>query len=263
MKPTSIGPVVGVVFITLTVLACSIFGGTTTPSTQQPPQPNSQPNPQSTIPPAATQPAASKYFQEDFNGTLDNWTQYVVNGSKVPKGGNPELVKSSFGTMTVGIKDGFLVFDLESAGQWIYEIYNAQQYDDVRLDVSAENRGNNDNNISLICRYTPNQGWYEFNVANNGLYDIYYASVQQTDGAVIYSKIADGGYNKIKQGKQTNQIGISCKGHTLTLVINNYQVKQIDDNDYVLTSGEVGVSTSSFTDPPAIVGYDWVKISQP
>ena len=165
--------------------------------------------------------------------------------------------------MTVGVNDGYLVFDLESQGQWVYAIYDAQEYDDVRLDVSAENRGNNDNNISLICRYSPDQGWYEFNIANDGLYNIYYAQAQGDGITVIYSKIADGGYTKIKQGKNTNQIGISCVGHTLTLFINGNQVRQLDDNQYVLKSGKVGISVSSFTDPPAIVGFDWVKVSQP
>ena len=263
MKGNSFKLFLCVVVVFMTMIACISSSGGGGQSTQ----------PAATLPPAqlpslqdtatpSPQPSGGKYFQEDFNSGLANWSQFVVNGSKVPKGGNPTLVKSNFGNMTVGVKDGFLVFDLESQGQWIYAIYGAQEYDDVRLDVSAENRGNNDNNISLICRYSPDQGWYEFNIANSGLYDIYYAQVQP-DNTVIYSKIADGGYNKIKQGKDTNQIGISCASHTLTLFINNFQVKEIDDNQYVLRSGKVGVSVSSFEDPPAIVGFDWVKVSQP
>ncbi len=244
----------------MTIIACASLAG----SGSQPAG-NSAPAPQATIATQApAQPTASKYFQEDFNGNLSSdWSQFVINGSKVPKGGNSELSKGNFGNMTVGVKDGYLVFDLESQGQWAYAMYDPQVYDDVRLDVSAENRGNNDNNISLICRYSSDQGWYEFNIANDGLYNIYYAQIQSDGITVIYSKIADGGYNKIKQGKDTNQIGISCVGRTLTLFINGYQVKQLDDNQYVLKSGKVGVSVSSFTDPPAIVGFDWVKVSQP
>ncbi|HEY9152633.1 MAG TPA: hypothetical protein VIN60_07085 [Anaerolineales bacterium] len=259
MKGNSFKLFLSIVVLFMTMLACAspLSGGSQSAATALPPTPQ---NTEAAAQPTATQP--SKYFQEDFSGNLSNWSQFVVNGSKVPIGGNSMLVQNNFGNMTVGVKDGFLVFDLESPGQWIYEIYDAQQYDDVRLDVSAENRGNNDNNISLICRYSPDQGWYEFNIANNGLYNIYYAQVQ-ADNTVVYSKIADGGYNKIKQGKDTNQIGISCVGRTLTLFINNFQVKQLDDNQYVLKSGKIGISVSSFTDPPAIVGFDWVKVSQP
>jgi len=32
--------------------------------------------------------------------------------------------------------------------------------------------GTNNNNISLSVRYS-DEGWYEFNIANNGLYDIF------------------------------------------------------------------------------------------
>jgi hypothetical protein len=210
----------------------------------------------------ATQTPASPYFQEDFNGGLDNWSHFVVDGSKTSVGGNPQLVQKDFGTMTFGIKDGFLVFDLESPGQWIYSTYDAQDYDDVRVDVSAENRGTNSNNVSLLCRYTADQGWYEFNVANSGLYNIYYASVS-SDKTVVYSKLADGGSNKIKSGTATNQYAIVCQGHTLSLYINTIHVRSFDDNQYGLKKGKVGVSVSSFTDLPAIVGFDWVKISQP
>jgi hypothetical protein len=260
MKGNSFKLFLCLAIIFMTMIACISSSGSASPSAA-----TSAPSPQTTTasPQPTAQPTASKYFQEDFNSSLSSdWSQFVINASKRTKGGNPVLVKGNFGNMTVGVKDGFLVFDLESQGQWIYAIYGAQEYDDVRLDVSAENRGNNDNNISLICRYSPDQGWYEFNIANSGLYDIYYAQVEP-DNTVIYSKIADGGYNKIKQGKDTNQIGISCASHTLTLFINGFQVNQVDDNQYVLKSGKVGVSVSSFEDPPAIVGFDWVKVSQP
>jgi hypothetical protein len=254
-----------VLVLFIAMLACAPFGagsgaGTQSAATLAPAQ---SPSAQAADTPAPTSSSNSKYFQEDFKGNIDNWTQFLINGSKVPKGGNSELSKSTFGTMSVGVKDGFLVFDLESQGQWAYAMYDPQEYDDVRVDLSAENRGNNDNNISLICRYNPDDGWYEFNIANNGLYNIYYAQTQKDGVTVIYSKIADGGYSKIKQGKDTNQIGVSCAGRTLTLFINGNQVKQIDDNDYVLKTGKVGISVSSFSDPPAIVGFDWVKVSEP
>ena len=262
MKGNSLKIVLSIIVLLAAMIACDspLGGGGSSAATLPPAQ---LPSTQATQTPAPASSSGGKYFQEDFNGNLSNWSQFVVNGSKVPKGGNSELSKGNFGTMSVGVKDGYLVFDLESQGQWAYAMYDPQEYDDVRMDVSAENRGNNDNNISLICRYSTDQGWYEFNIANDGLYNIYYAQIQSDGITVIYSKIADGGYNKIKQGKDTNQIGISCVGRTLTLFINGYQVRQLDDNQYVLKSGKIGVSVSSFTDPPANVGFDWVKVSQP
>jgi hypothetical protein len=58
-------------------------------------------------------------------------------------------------------------------GEFTYDPY---VYEDVRIDARVINRGVNNNNVSLVCRYT-DSGWYEFNIANNGLYWIYAAEV--------------------------------------------------------------------------------------
>ena len=112
-----------------------------------------------------------------------------------------------------------------------------------------------------MCRYKPEVGWYEFNIANNGLYWIYYAKVRAEDGYVNYIPISEGGSNKIKQGLEVNEYSIICKGDTLTLYINDNLTKETTDNQ--LTSGKVGVSLSSFAQLPTKVNFDWVKISQP
>jgi hypothetical protein len=240
-------------FIAFMILACSSrslpSGNSNNGSSASSPTQSGQSN-------QPIQSAASKYFQEDFNGNLDGWSHFVVDGQ------NYQVMQSDPGDMTLGIHDGFLIFDLQGKNEWVYSIYDAQTYDDVRVDVSAENRGANNNNISLICRYNAEGGWYEFNVANSGLYYISYAQ-KTPDNKMIYSRIADGGSNKIKQGNNTNQYSIICQGHTLTLYINNIMTRQVDDNQYVLRSGKVGLSVSSFTYPPATVGFDWIKISQP
>ena len=128
-----------------------------------------------------------------------------------------------------------------------YVTYDAFEYDDVRLDVVAENRGVNANNVSLICRYSQAEGWYEFNVANSGLFDILYGHYTP-DNKVIYRRLANGGSNKIKQGKDINSYGMSCKGRTLVVYINGFETRRIDDNEYVLRTGKVGVSVASFKD---------------
>ena len=73
----------------------------------------------------------------------------------------------------------------------------------------------------VICRYSPEDGWYEFNIANNGLYDISYAR-PSSSGSIAYRNIFNGGSNKIKTGNATNEYGISCQGVTLSLFINSY-----------------------------------------
>ncbi len=244
------------------MLACAPFGAGSGASTQSAATPSSAQSPSA---PAADTPAptaSSKFFQEDFKGDLSNWKQFVVNASKFPDT-PPLMVKDTFGKMSVDVKDGFLVFDLESKGQWAYAIYDPQEYDDVRVDASIENRNLNSNNISLVCRYNPEDGWYEFDIENTGKYEVYYAHPESDKTTIIYSKLLDGAYSKFKTGKDTNEVGLSCVGRTLTIFVNGKQLKQYEDNQYVLKNGKIGISASSFTDPPAVIGYDWVKVSQP
>ena len=164
--------------------------------------------------------------------------------------------------MTVEAQDGKLVWNFDSEYVYYYLFYDAFQYEDVKVDVSADNRGRNNNNISLICRYDPDVGWYEFNIANNGLYDIYYAEVTSS-GEISYSRITNGGSNAIKQGKEVNEYSISCKGEELSLVINGDEVTSISENNYGLRDGQVGVSVSSFNVLPILIEMDWIEISEP
>lgn len=258
MKYSSIKTFVFLLSIAAFLSACSLGGG----GGGAQPAATLKPAEVATVAPTAESANTDQYFQEDFNGDMSNWSQYVVNGSKVAKGGNATLAPGPFGQMTVNVSDGFLLFDLESAGQWVYTTYDPQTYTDVKLEVSAENRGVNNNNVSLICRYDLNEGWYEFNVANSGLYDIYYATIK-ADKTVVYTRLANGGYNKIKSGKDTNVYGLTCQGKTLTATINGHDVNTYDDNAYGLKKGKIGVSVSSFDLLPAKVGFDYIKVSQP
>jgi hypothetical protein len=105
-------------------------------------------------------------------------------------------------------------------------------------------------------------GWYEFNIANNGLYEILYAEVA-SNGNIGYNRIANGGSNAIKQGKETNEYAITCKGDVLTLYINGDEVNSVTEKTYGLRSGEVGMSVSAFNVLPILIEMDWVKISEP
>ncbi|MBL6961749.1 MAG: hypothetical protein ISR59_11620 [Anaerolineales bacterium] len=243
-----------VVFILIVGLAC----GTSTPDEPAPAEEVEAPVQEPpTSPPPTPEPVAQEYYTEDFSGDTSQWTYFLVKG-----GGNPTFSENDFGTMYVGVEDERILFDLGSEGQWAYVTYDAYEYDNVRIDVVAENRGVNTNNVSLICRYTPDEGWYEFNIANNGLFWIFHAIIR-ADGNVIYTEIADGGSNKIKAGKETNTYSIICNERTLSLFINGHETRVLEENNYVLRDGQIGVSVSSFDVLPVKVEIDSVTISQP
>ena len=101
-------------------------------------------------------------------------------------------------------------------------MYDEYTYDSVQLDLYAENRGKNTNNISLVCNYSDRDGWYEFNISNGGLYDILVYS--EIDGD--YFRLQSGGSTNINMGRATNLYTAVCDGNYLALYINGYLGKR-------------------------------------
>jgi len=221
------------------------------PATEMPEQPQvEEPAPVATEPPVQ-QPSAQQFFTEEFDNGFSDWSRYDVIGSK----------ETNEDGLTLEIDNSRLVFDFSTKYLYTYLYYQPYEYNNVAVEARVENRGTNNNNISLVCRYS-DEGWYEFNIANNGLYNILYGFVA-ADGDIGYGRLADGGSNKIKSGKDINIYKIICKDRKLSLYINGIETRVIEDNQYVLRDGKVGISVSSFKDLPVKVEYDWVTISEP
>ena len=257
---------IAIVVLLFFVSACGAQAVATEPAPTSTPPPTNTPVPSPTatlsptptpVPPTPT-PEFEQYYTEEFENDLKYWPTFIVDGSGY---GGALIAKEAPDKVTLTAEDGFFKFDIEKTWQWAYSTYDPFEYEDVRLDVRVENQGTNNNNISLICRYTVDVGWYEFNIANNGLYWILYAKVRPEDGYVSYTLISEGGSNKIKQGLDTNEYTAICQGDTLTLYINDNLTKETKDNK--LMSGKVGISVSAFAHLPTKVYFDWVKISQP
>jgi hypothetical protein len=247
-------------FVLIVGLACGIGGPSPTQPPQQPNNPPPQnpqptpvpPQPQATEPPTQPQPS-SQFFKEEFDSPLtSDWFIYTVTGSD---SADPDKV-------TVEAKDGKLSWDFESEQVYYYLFYEAFEYEDVTVSVVADNRGRNNNNVSLMCRYDPDIGWYEFNIANNGLYDIFFAEIQN-DGDISYNLITNGGSNAIKTGKNINEYSITCNGDELSLKINGDDVNKFNEKTYNLRSGSVGVGVSAFDVLPIQIEMDWFEVSEP
>jgi hypothetical protein len=246
-----------VVLLLAVSLACN--GGatpTSNPPTAEPPTARPQPTdpPQPTEPPVvATDPpvdpttSAQDFFTEEFDGDISNWTYFTSkNDTKADDSGVNPIADN-----------GFLQLDL-AKNLNVYVMYDPYTYSNVRVDARVENRGTNNNNINLVCRYS-DEGWYEIAIANNGLYWLYaYDGVKGT-----YAQLANGGSNKIKAGKEVNEYTFICNDRNLIVKINGFDTKSYTDNQYVFREGQIGVGASSFIDIPVKVEYDWVKISEP
>jgi len=248
-----------VVLLLAVSLACK-FGGSQTPTqapaTEAPPvvaSPEQSTPEQSTQgeTPAATEPpaqtSAPDFFTEEFDGDISNWTYFTSKNDTTADDSGVEPTSDN----------GFLVLDLTKYLN-VYVMYDPYTYTNVQLDARVENRGTNNNNINLVCR-SSKEGWYEISIANNGLYWLYaYDGVKGS-----YAKLADGGSNKIKSGKEVNEYTFICNDRNLILKINGIETTRYTDNQFVFRDGQVGIGASSFKDVPVKVEFDWVKISQP
>jgi hypothetical protein len=224
------------------------------PTVEAPEQPQAQaeePSPAPTEAPVE-QPSSSaeQFFTEEFDGGIENWSKLTVTGSKET---NPD-------GLALEVNDSRLVFDFSTKQLYVYLFYDPFEYENVTVEALADNRGMNDNNISLICRYS-DDGWYEFNVFNSGLYNILYG-FYKPDGSISYARIADGGSTKIKAGKESNIYKITCNDRKLSLSINGTETRVVEDNQYALRKGKIGIGVSSFDQLPIKVEYDWVTISE-
>jgi hypothetical protein len=253
--------------ILLVGLACSAFGGggNDTPPTQaQPPTQEPQQvlptatEPEPTEPPLteapATEepaptdepPAVSEFFTEEFDSedALENWESFSLGS-----GEDNDLV--------IEQEDDHLLFDLGDEDLYVYYMYAANEYDDVSIKLNAENRGRNNNNVSLVCRMSSEgDQWYEFSVESGGLWYLYAVDEK-------YNVIANGGTNALKQGREVNEYGMTCEGDEITLTINDEEVRKVTDNTYGFNTGLVGFNISSLNVLPITVEVNWFEISQP
>ena len=235
-------------------LACSVdLYGTPTPAPATEPSVLPEQLP-ATLAPEQALVDAQQFYTEEFDVENSAWKYMVVNGAE------HQIVNGIVGLMSVRTVGSLLIFDLQGKGAWVYATYEPFTYADVRLDVRVGNRGSNNNNVSLFCRKS-DAGWYEFDIANNGMYEILFGKI--VGETVEYTLIADGGSVEINAGMAENEYGILCQGNTLTLFINGKEVRSLVDNKYLLPEGKVGISVSSFRDVPVIVDFFWAKISQP
>ena len=190
---------------------------------------------------------AMEYFTEEFDQD-PQWNYFLTSGDE--------------DKTTVKFDDSLMIFNLDAISTYAYYIYEAFEYRDVRIDLRAENRGKNNNNISLVCRATDAEGWYEFSTEGGGLWYLY-AVVPGSDGKLRYNTIDSGGVKALRQGKETNEFTMICKDNEITLGVNGVEIKKVRENKYSLRDGFVGFNISSLNVTPIVVEVDWFQVSEP
>ena len=196
----------------------------------------------------ATQLPPEQYFTEEFDITPVYWSTLYASGDS----SRVDIVN----------ENGKLTFELYSPITWLYAIYGAFEYDSVHIETHVESLGNDVNAMGLVCNYDEQDGWYEFNISNNGSYNVLYG--QWLDENIArYTPILNDTSDRIAIGNAVNEIGLDCYENIVQLYLNGKIIRKINVAHIGLTGGKVGLALGSFEETPVILSFDWVKVSEP
>ena len=236
---------------------------TNTPATptKAPPQPTSTHKPteipDTALPaakPKTATPIPQPFYTEEFDVFPSNWIHFITRGDQNNLNLRPE--------------NGKMVFEITGANTLVYLIDGSFSYANVQVETVVLNRGVNDIKVGFICRYS-NIGWYEVQIANTGLFEIY---AMDKIGATNrgFHKIYNGGSQQVNPGVDTNVYKLVCKnpveknkGPFIAFYVNGRKTQEYTDNQYKFPEGSIGISVSSFDLLPVNVQFESLEISQP
>jgi hypothetical protein len=116
--------------------------------------------------------------------------------------------------------------------------------------------------MGLLCRYSDEDGWFEYNVSTDGTYNVLYGR-WLADGIADYLPIVSGSSKAIQPSGALQQIGLICSGTTLSLFIDQTPLRRVDVSRYELSQGKVGITASSYENVPVAAAFNWVTVSEP
>jgi hypothetical protein len=219
--------------------------GTLPPPTPIPAKNTPEPTP--TIEPTLPPTPLPRFFTTQFDTSLAGWS--------ILQAGNPAVPNTE-------ISDNTLRLQMDSPYTWLYAIYGAQDYADIHVETEFINSALSPASIGLVCRYNETDGWFEYNITTDGTYSLLYGQWLDTSIA-NYLPIADGASKEIKQSGETQNIGMTCSGTAIQLLINGNIIRNVDVSRFELTEGKVGLTASSFENTPVIAVFNYVTVSEP
>ena len=222
-----------------------LFSTSTVPASQTPIPVTDTPAPTSTPEPTST--PFPRLFTDEFDASLAGWVILQAGSDAVPN---------------VKTENSNLILQMDAPYTWVYAVYGAQDYEDIRIDAQFTNQAGSPSSMGLICRYSESDGWLEYNVSTDGTYNVLYGQ-WLSNGIADYLPILSGSSNAIQPSGSLQEIGVICSGTMMSLFIDQTLIRNVDVSRYELTSGKVGITASSFENTPVIASFGWVKVSEP
>jgi hypothetical protein len=203
------------------------------------------PAPTSTL--EATSTPLARFFTNEFDSSLAGWVILQAGNEATPN------IKN---------ENSNLILQMDSPFTWVYAVYGAQDYENIRIDAKFANQGGSPASAGLICRYSETDGWLEYNVSTDGTYNLLYGK-WLSNGIADYLPILSGSSNAIQPSGTAQEIGLICSDTILSLFIDQTLIRRVDVTSYKLATGKVGLTASSFENTPVITAFDWMKVGEP
>jgi hypothetical protein len=204
--------------------------------------------PEPTSTPAPSPTPFPRLFTNEFDSSLEGWV--------ILQAGNRE------GVPNIRNEGSSLTLQMDSPHTWLYALYGAHDYPNVRIDMQFTNRALTPASAGLICRYSEEHGWLEYNVFSDGTYNVLYGKWLDV-GIPEFLPITAGSSNQIQPSGTTQSVGLACSDTTLFLYVGQTLLRQVDVSRYELTQGKIGLTAASYENTPIVVGFDWVTASEP
>src|SRR6266542_6082038 len=221
--------------------AQGLFPAATFPASRTPQPVTVVPQPSPTLELSPT--PLPRLFTNEFDSSLAGWVILQAGSDTVPN---------------IKIDNSALTLQMDSPYTWVYVLYGAQDYTDIRVDTRFVNDALSPASIGLICRYNESDGWFEYNVSTDGTYNVLYGK-WLANGIADYLPILSASSNAIQPSGTPQEIGLLCSDTTLSLFVDQTLIRRVDVTSYKLATGKVGLTTSSFENTPVIAAFDWVK----
>ena len=185
-----------------------------------------------------------RYFTEEFDAASSSyyWEFLQAGGTTTP---------------LPLFQNGSLQINISSPDTWLVGIHNANSYSNVF--VRAKSSITPTGSAGLICRYSED-GWYEFNVSNDGTYSVLLGQWLSQD-VVKYAPIINDLSNKLTE-VTASEIGLFCEDNFLQLYVNGTMIRRVEVTNYGLTEGKIGITASSFMEIPVTAIFEWVSVGE-
>jgi len=222
-----------------------LFPTATVPASPTPVSASQTPEPTPTFEPSPTM--LPRLFTNEFDSSLAGWVILQAGNETVPN---------------VTTENNTLRLEMESPYTWLYVLYGPFEYEDIYIGTKYINSALSPASAGLVCHYSEEKGWLEYNLSTDGAYNVLYGTWLDT-GIADYLPVIDGVFKDARQSGETQEIGLHCSDTILHLYINGNIIRSVDVSRFELMEGKVGLTASSYENTPVVVTFDAVTVEEP